>query len=103
MRTIIFFICIFCIACSHSEPKTPTPVVVQKEYNKYICGDGIHRPCDDFDLIGEKMAAGSRWIYNEATNTYKWVTSDANKKRATDALDDAGKAMKKLYEKVEDK
>lgn len=84
MNKTILLVTIFCSGCAkETVVQSPDKVVV------------IQAPCgsnpDNFDQAGNILVNGARWTYNQAKNTYEWVFSEENQKKAMDLLTDAKK------------
>lgn len=58
------------------------------------------RPCDAFDTVGDSVATGTRYAWDETKQAWAWVRNDENKERAQKVWQATKDAASKAYDKA---
>lgn len=84
----IVFVAIVGTGCATRESAVQSPCTVTIKDNETAA------------KVQGKMVEGSTWVWNTATQSWEWLTSDVNKERATKAWDKTKQVASETYDKA---
>lgn len=83
--------------CNQAQDVPPLP--------KKVCynDNNEQHPCDNFDIVGGAFATGSRYIYDETINAWRWASSTEMQEKYSKAWNATKEAATKAWEAAKEK